>query len=331
MVPVLLCFYLVASPKMKNLFDKPAKKLCLILLTIFLTTTLFFTFSRGAIYAFSIAFIAEVILIIIQNRAASKKIIAAFAIVIASFAVSLTAQGLFAAASSTTDTFYSGISKSIHQLSLGKIDFRPAEIKNEETKNDISENETQQENLSSTNNKTKQDNSSKTASENKQGNSGTAETSQFTGYVPESTEKRLSLNQIAIDTWRADPGYMFIGTGLGGAGVAMNQAFPDELGPKEIVQNEYVSLLLETGLVGYAVILAVVTITVVTIYRSRSKILCSIKSPNFCCLFPLFASTILAFAFTLFFFSGLPNAIHIYLFPIIFIGLSSAKNNTIIK
>lgn len=302
--PVLLCFYLLTSPRVQKDFEKRSQKIFLTITAMFLTTTLFLTFSRGAIYAFALSLLLEIILVFIQHHKETAKstkskqkkttnfgiVIRPVIISIVAFAASLTAQGIFASISTTSDTFFSGIAKSIHQLSLGKIDFRP-------TENSISSPNTAEDSALANN----------TAS-------------QFSGYVAESTDTRLNLNQIAIRTWKSKPQYLLLGTGLGGAGVAMNQAYPEELGPKEIVQNEYVSLLLETGLLGCLLILAVAIIII--------RFLCQ-SSKN--CLFPLFVSVVLAFAITLFFFSGLPNAIHIYLFPIIFIGLNSAKNNTVIK
>ena len=306
--PVLLCFYLLISPRVQKDFEKRSQKIFLTITAIFLTTTLFLTFSRGAIYAFALSLLLEIILVFIQHRKETAKstkskqkkttnfkiVIRPVIISIVAFAASLTAQGIFASISTTSDTFFSGITKSIHQLSLGKIDFRPEENKVSSPTGETIESEV-----------------------NDQVSNAP---SQFSGYVSESTDTRLSLNQIAIRTWRSKPQYLLVGTGLGGAGVAMNQAYPEELGPKEIVQNEYISLLLETGLLGCLLILVVVIIAIRFLCQSGKN-----------CLFPLFISVVLAFAITLSFFSGLPNAIHIYLFPIIFIGLSGAKNNTIIK
>ncbi len=61
---------------------------------------------------------------------------------------------------------------------------------------------------------------------------------------------------------------------------------------KEIVQNEYASVLLELGLVGYLFLF----LTLLPFIKKLS-------------------SLELSYLLTLFFFSGLPNAFHVYLFP----------------
>ncbi len=302
LAPVLLGFYLLISPTERA--KKPSQRIVLFITTIFLTATLFLTFSRGAIYAFIIGLILEIILAIAQYRCSTPKhrkkvslkttIFQPVLIAAIAFTASLCAQGLFAAMGPTNDTFYSGIAKAVHQLSLGKIDIRSTDVT--QTQQDQNQPEEQ--------------------------------SSQFTGYVAESTDVRLSLNQIAIRTWQSNAQYLLVGTGLGGAGVAMNAAFPDELGPKEIVQNEYVSLLLETGIIGYAIILAVTFASVKYIIVNNKKAHLAFAKQL---LLPLFAGISLAFLLSLLFFSGLPNAIHIYLFPLIFIGLGSAKNDTIVE
>lgn len=289
---------------------------------IFLTATLFLTFSRGAIYAFLVA--AGLLLLLqfpistyfnkksrtgknnqetsaadtkntIKSQktsasnlriAASSRSLLLIPTIIFGFAISLVAQGIFAELSPTSDTFMSGVAKSIHQLTLGKVDFR-------ETKSDNAQDQTQPENQKSET--PTQPAFTEPAAQEKNG------ASTFSGYVEESTSIRLNLTKYALDVWNDRPQNLIFGTGLGSAGIKMYEKFPAELGtPKEIVQNQYASLLLELGLLG--TILAASTILYVII---RTK---AYKSP-------LFVSVIIAFAATLFFFAGLPNAIHIYLFP----------------
>lgn len=253
--PTLLCFYLIKLKKKHMMW-----------LAGFLAATLFITFSRGAIYAFLIGFI--LLQVLIKN----KKFYASCLLVAGAFIVSLLAQGAFAAVSPTSDTFFSGMAKSVHQLSLGKIDFRPQEKPGSEATQD-------------------------------------EQSSQFSGYIAESTDVRLSLNSLALQTWFSSPSRAIFGVGLGSAGVAMNNQFPDQIGPKEIVQNEYLSLLLESGLVGCTIILLAVFYLA---RRSAAILKCS----------PLFLATCASFLLTLLFFSGLPNALHISLFPLLFLHLS---------
>ena len=76
--------------------------------------------------------------------------------------------------------------------------------------------------------------------------------------------------------------------------------------PKEIIQNQYLSLLLETGLLG---LLFAALVVVYVIYIVKK----TFSAPERLLLF----SALLSFALSLNFFAGLPNALHLYLFPVI--------------
>ena len=122
----------------------------------------------------------------------------------------------------------------------------------------------------------------------------------FDGYVAESTDTRLKLSGAAVKIWSQDFKTAVFGVGLGGAGQALynNDLSP---APKEIVQNEYASLLLETGIIGVSLlILTLVLIIRVAIKSSASGLVLTI---------------LVAYGVTLCFFSGLPNALQIYLLP----------------
>ena len=270
LAPALFCLYLLTTKK--YIFKKP---LAQIIISVLIITVLFLTLSRGAIYAFLVAAAIQQIYLLAKHK---KSILKSTSLVIVSFIIALSMQGLFAAISKTSDTFYSGITKSIHQLSLGKIDLRPQVAETSSTEN-------------------------------------TTEESRFSGYVAESTDTRVNLNSLAIKTWASSPKYLIVGTGLGSAGIAINNYAPSEIGPKEIVQNEYASLLLETGLLGYVIVLVIATYAI----KKADK-----KSKSA----PLLFSILLGFALTLLFFSGLPNALHIYLFPLLFV--STAKHHAVV-
>lgn len=282
--PVLLCYYLLNTFDKQRLFKKKAS---LIAVTVFLNTTLFFTFSRGAIYAMLAGFVLELLLLIKPKKDEEGKKIKAqkvnlgssLGIVVSTFVVSLCAQGVFATVSPTNDDFLSGVAKSIHHLTLGVIDLRPSVVEKSEHFS------------------TKTEQTEQTFPQIEQGSNE----SDFSGYVAESTNRRLDLNCYAFETWESNPQYKWIGTGIGGAGVAMNKQFPDEVGKKEIVQNEYVSLLLETGLIGcgFVLLFALGLAKRLRIYKPS----------------PLFISLVFSYLLTLMFFSGLPNALQIYLLP----------------
>lgn len=280
LAPVLLCFYLLAKKQKTR-----ARRFHMAFLTLFLTATLFITLSRGAIYAFIVALVVMLVL-------AKKKTLAlkSAAYALSSLALALAMFGVFSVLSPTPESFISGTTKAIHQLSLGKIDLRPEEVKIENT-------EIVEEPAGVSNN-----------------------SAHFSGYVEESTNTRLNLNSLAIRTWVTSPQYIIVGAGLGSAGPAMNHAFPEEIGPKEIVQNEYVSLLLETGLIGVVLLVSVVIFTTFTLIKSK------LLAKN-----PLFVSIVIGFSLTLLFFSGLPNALHLYLFPLLLLDYSlRSKNNFLI-
>lgn len=276
LVPTLLVIYGLITKK--YLFKTPASQA---VAALFLTTTVFITFSRGAIYALIIGlgliFLSQFPVIKHNRKKSNKSAWLIIPIALASFLVALTFQGIFSAVSPTNDTFWSGVTKSIHQLSLGKIDLRPPEVS--ETKTEEEDN---------------------IAPAEPTEDPSEAEASTFSGYVEQSSAFRSQLTKDALDIWNDSLKNLLFGTGLGSAGIKLLEKDP-ELGiEKEIVQNQYASILLELGLVGFLLIAATI---IFIIYQIR---------PN-----ALLGSTLIALGFTLFFFGGLPNALHVYLFPIL--------------
>ncbi len=340
--------------------EKRQTIVCFVLALLF-SATLFLTLSRGAIYAYAIALLILFIFALVR-RAKWQYIIL---IPVVSFFCTLVAQGTFSALSPTNDTFYSGVAKVVHQLSLGIIDVRPRETTPPADSND-------------------------SADDNE---------AIFDGYIPASTNVRLGLNDLALRTWLHAPGHpelwmgtncgqpyseaclgstavtptsIFFGVGLGGAGLALNGAFPEhELAlPNAIVQNEPISLLLELGLVGallvaFSLLLAFFaplfsrrfldgrdskvpsparhkspqpqlaaarkipegqTVSLPTSLKSR---LCQSVFWSHPAL-PLLISLLVAYLITLNFFSGLPNALQIYLMPpLIFLIFAKDPNRLI--
>ncbi|HRQ87125.1 MAG TPA: hypothetical protein PLY16_03360, partial [Candidatus Saccharibacteria bacterium] len=105
---------------------------------------------------------------------------------------------------------------------------------------------------------------------------------------------------------------MLFGVGIGGAGVAMSNFSPGQIIPREIVQNEYVEILLERGIVGAALFVAVI---VGLLYITRhNKWLWAI---------------IVAFLVQWNFFSGYPNALHIYLVFIVMAAVVTARRGAL--
>ena len=133
----------------------------------------------------------------------------------------------------------------------------------------------------------------------------------FDGYVEESTDVRVGLTRAALAVWMRDFKTFSVGVGIGGAGEALYQyGFNDS--PKEIVQNEYASVLVETGAVGAILALVMVVFGVRFLVQRRMWMII--------CL-------VVAYGVSLFFFSGVANALQVYLMPAVLamIGLSLRK------
>ena len=192
-------------------------------------------------------------------------------VVLFSFLLSLNAQGLMSSFSGMGETYNSGVAKVINHLSLGVIDIRTKTEEKEEPKEN---------------------------------------TPAFDGYVEESTETRLRLTSSAINVWKKDFKNIAVGVGVGGAGQAL---YNDNLSPapKEIVQNEYASVLLETGIIGMILFVFVIVLAVMAVLKTAGA--------------EVTLTLMAAFAVTLFFFSGFPNALHIYLLPVMISAVFQEK------
>ena len=128
----------------------------------------------------------------------------------------------------------------------------------------------------------------------------------FDGYVVESTNVRMKMNYVASKLWMKDFQTMVFGVGLGGAGQALYNNGLTEW-PKEIVQNQYMSLLLETGLIGVIIlILTLVFVVVLAIKMKQSVVILTLM---------------VAYGVSLTFFAGLPNALQVYLMPMLLVVL----------
>ena len=289
LAPVFLCYYSLLCNKSRERSNK-----LLWPVAIFLTITLLFTFSRGAIYAF-LASIS--VLIVFQLTKKQAKYLKLIPVILCSAIVSLLCQGIFAQLSPTNDTFVSGITKSIHHLTLGTVDLR--EIDKSYGQSFTFQVHAPAGQLAGREGDTREDGLSTGHQKSKDSDIA----SSFSGYVPESTDFRLTLTDMALDIWDDSPRTLLLGAGLGGAGTLLYQKYPELGTAKQIVQNEYASLLLEFGIIGIIVILT-------TLYLITTSLKITDKEQKSWLL-----ALLLAFALTLCFFSGLPNALHIYLLP----------------
>ena len=268
LAPVFLASYLFLNT------SQGRKKIYFFLLTLLFSSTLFLTMSRGAIYAFVIGLI---ILLIIKNKnQKTLKSLVIIPIVVFSFLFTLVFQGICAEISPTNDTFLSGTSKVLSQMSLGIIDI-PYELESEKSSDDAE-----------------------------------TITPQFDGYVEVSTTTRLGLSELAFKTWTSSPTIFIFGAGTGSAGKAMHAFSPESLAEKEIVQNEYLEIALELGLIGIIILFLDLAFLIKIALKKEHEIT----------VIPILASFLVSYLF----FSGLPNSIHIFLLPTLLIA-STKKSN----
>ncbi len=235
------------------------------------TMALFLTMSRGAIYAFIISLVVFTVFWIVKTK--KYKVLLTWLMVIVSFFVTLNIQGLMAEVSRTDDTYTSGMSKVISQLTLGVIDLKADSKEEERVNEEIVEEEDEKEEAI------------------------------FNGYVEVSTSSRLDSWKGALEIWSGDVKTALFGVGLGGAPVARYENGKYHTA-KEIINNEYINMLLELGLIGIGLII----FTVVMVIRITFKL------KNVEMIFALLA----AYGVSMCFFSGLPNVLHIYLLMPIF-------------
>lgn len=274
-------FYVLKTDKRQKLFS---------LILFGVVATLFLTFSRGAIYAMAVGLMFLSGYWIAKDKQkwqrALKRVGIIWGIVGLGFLFTLNLQGVMAEVGPTSDTYNDGVAKVVNHLSLGVIDTR---VKNGEA------GEEQRGNGGKP-----VENSADEVVENSVDNN--EEKAAFDGYVVESTDTRLRLTGAAVEVWKKDVWTMLFGVGLGGAGQALydNGLSP---APKEIVQNEYASLLLETGLVGIILFVLTLALAVRGLAKNRNSI--------------MVLSLMVAYGVSLLFFSGLANALQIYLMSIV--------------
>ncbi len=291
LAPTFLALHYFAQPKSHS--SAPLCHSSIAFVAFLLTSTLFLTFSRGAIYSFAVAFLLLVALSFVRLK--QRSWLKTIPLVVISFFFTLFMQGFFSAISYTDSTFASGLEKSLSQLSLGQINLQLSPATDSSTIDSPSP-----------------------ASSDFAPAIPSRPTPAFSGYVEESTDVRINFNRIALDLSTKSPTKLLFGFGLGSAGTVMYQEGKTAT-PYEIVQNEYLSLLLETGLVGLLLALAALLATLLPL----KTLLAPARY--------LSGAIILAFLLSLLFFSGLPNALHVYLFPVFIVACFLPKHKPIIN
>ena len=261
---LLLAPILILSAKFLR---KTVTKTDVILLCI-MVTAMYLTLSRGAIFSLVIA--AVCLMIFYRNSLAEKSRLAFLPLVVlAGFGVGMVWHGIFTEINPrVSDGFYDSVSKSVNQLTLGKINLPKL--------------------------------TASSASQAASPSTASVETNHpkahFSGYVETSTNERTSMLNLALQTWSKDWTTMLFGTGIGSSGRAIQQYTHKLATEAEITQNQYIEILLENGLIGAVLCLMAM---VVYLYDTRRDKLAWV--------------ILIAFALQWNFFSGLPNALHIYL------------------
>ena len=275
---------------LENKNKKSQIKLTLVVILIFMALLL--TLSRGAIFSVVIALFF--LLVFLKSFKKTLKIAGLTTI---SVILALVFQGSLATVGPTNTSFEQAVSTAVNQLTLGKI----ALVDNQAQ----SKPENNSESIKSPTELTK--NPIEIPAESTKG-----PTPRFTGYVAESTDRRLELATFALKITAAHPTNTLFGTGLGSAGTEMYVHFPKQQGhEKELVQNQYLETILEIGFIGLILlILSLVTFIKLSGFKFE----------------PYTVATLLAFAISLCFFSGYPNALHVYLLPVVCYNLMYEKN-----
>ena len=288
LAPVIVSAYLfIKGQKSEDLKYKCLSPRFLLFCFLITSMTLFLTFSRGAIYALVIAMIFMSVMLVIKEKKRGaeigKKIGVVWVMMVLAFGLTLNVQGVMAKVSGTNDTYKMGVTKVLNHLSLGIIDLRSD--KSEKVVEKPVE-----------------------KSVEKPVDNSVENNAVFDGYVAESTDIRMNLNKIGLEAWKKDLKTIVIGVGIGGAGQAL---YNDGLMPtaREIVQNEYVSILLETGVIGAILLILMVILTIKLVMKNKE-------------VAPMILPLMVGYGVSLLFFSGFANALHIYLIPVVFLAMN---------
>lgn len=217
---------------------------------------IFLTLSRGAIYALGLGFM---VLWALHYRQWRRGLVSAGWLVLA-FIVSLWLQCVAAQLSQYHVSWYDTTSRVVEQLSLNKIKL-PKRAAPVVSPAPVS----------------------------------TQPAPRYSGYVAESTNVRVAFSHDALAIWRHNLTSQLFGTGLGSFGVELAK-LRHSTWTKEIVQNEFIEVLQERGLVGLLLLLGLIGYLIWREWRSS-----------------LMLALLAAFAAQYCFFSGLPNALHVFI------------------
>lgn len=229
---------------------------------------MYLTLSRGAIFALALAVIVLLFSFVKDKKQFKSGLIFVVIIISSGFLSGMVFHGIFTQLNPrVSDGFYDSISKSVNQMSLGVVKLPKIDKPKPEASPKI---------------------------ENIQGPE--PEKAAFDGYVEKSTDERTNMLSLGIETWSKDFKTILLGVGAGGAGRAIHSYTQKTSTDLEIVQNEFIEILLENGLVGFGLFIGIIF---GFFYSTRIKKWA----------WAVFIGILVQW----FFFSGLPNSLHIYL------------------
>lgn len=249
---------------------------------VIILMVLYLTLSRGALLALFLALVVLIVVIWRRYEASLQRLLSAtIVLLVISFGAGMLWHGIFTQLNPRiSDGFYDAITKSVNQLSLGKLSLPK-----------LSQGDVQPVNQAPL-------------------TSEPPQKALFDGYVERSTNERMTLNQLAIAVWSRDLWTMLAGVGAGGAGRALYQSHQSTGSEFEIIQNEYLSILLEIGVVGLVLFIALL-----------AGLFCVARRTSW-----LWA-VIVGFMVQWNFFSGLPNVIHIYLLIAVMVAILQKRRD----
>lgn len=119
---------------------------------------------------------------------------------------------------------------------------------------------------------------------------------EVSGYVESSTDSRLSMSAVAVDLWVQSPTALLLGVGFGGFGTAAHMQDPT-LPPYSIVNNYYLEVIAETGLLGIGLLAGFLSMLGYWLLRQKAIVLLAI---------------LIAAMTHMLFYSGNANTLHIW-------------------
>ncbi len=257
--------------------------------------TLIATVSRGALIAFLVGAAILVLLHITKGTLLIKSLSKIVAILTLSTVVSIGTLAL-AAQIKTTDTVngYRAIAKALNHVSLGLITLnqstpQPTQPPAPATKANDPAIETTETTTAPAAETTAPVETKQTTVE--------SQSEPVIGYVPESTTSRVLMSKEALSIWTRDVRTILFGVGIGGFGVTLNAKDPTYL-VKSIVNNQFLEILVETGIVGLGVFLSILGLLFTLFIKRRNWLLVALL-PAYCVQWC--------------FFSGTVNVLHIWL------------------